>query len=447
MSSTSSLRIGPIRSRLARDTSVPLLRSAYSLMLNVVLNSALGFVFWIAAARLFPASTVGRDSALISAMLTLSTICQLNLSSGILRFLPIVKLDPARAVIGAYGLTGVATLLLGVLFVVVAPDVAHNYRFLRDDSLIAVTYVVAATLWGVFALQDAVLTALRRAPWVPIENSTFGALKIMALPSLLALGSGHAVFIAWVVPMAMLVLPVNYLIFAKVIPNWAGRGTELSPVERFGWGGLTRFLAQDYLAGIFTQAASTMLPVLIVALLGTSENAYFYIPFTIVSAFDLLFVNVAGSLTVEGAMAESRFPLLARVIVRRFRFVLIPGVALFIAGASLILLPFGPRYVQAGAPVLRLLACASIFRAIVTLFVVICRIEGRASRILAIQAAIFVMVIGLTVVLGKAHGIEGVALAWLIANSIAGCVAVPRVLRTLRRGRELAEPNIQAVGG
>ncbi len=447
MSSTSSLGVAPIRRRLARDASDPLLRSAYSLMLNVVLTSVFGFGFWIAAARMFSSSTVGRDSALISAMLTLSLICQLNLSSGILRFLPIVKLDPARAVVGAYALTGVLTALVGVLFVVIAPDVAHNYRFLREDSGVAVTYVAAVTLWGVFALQDAVLTALRRAPWVPIENATFGVLKIAALPLLLALGSGHAIFIAWVIPMAMLVIPVNYLIFVKVIPNWPGRGTESSPVERFGWRKLRRFFAQEYLAGLFMQAASTMLPVLIVALLGSSENAYFYIPFTIVSAFDLLFANVAASLTVEGALAESRFPVLALVVVRRFRFVLIAGIAVMLAGASLILLPFGPRYVQEGAPVLRILVCASAFRAIIVLFGVICRVEGRASRILAIQTSIFTMVVGLTIVLGGAYGIEGVALAWLIANGIAGCAATPRVLRILRSGKALDELDVQLVGG
>ncbi len=439
MSSVSSPGVAPLRSLFARHTSEPLLRSAYSLMLNVVMNSALGFVFWIVAARLFSSSTVGRDSALLASMLTLSTICQLNLSSAMLRFLPIVKLDLRRTVIAAYLLTAALTALVGTLFVIVAPDLAHNYRFLQDEPGVAVAYVVAATLWGVFALQDAVLTALRRAPWVPVENTTFGVLKIAALPLLLAFGSGHAVFIAWVVPMAMLLLPVNYLIFMKAIPGWPGRGSESSPVERFGRRGLSRFLAQDYAAGIFLQAASTLLPVLIVALVSSSANAYFYIPFTIVSAFDLLFVNVTSSLTVEGAMAEERFPVLAWNIVRRFRFVLIPGVAVLFAGAAVVLLPFGPRYVQSGTGVLRLLVSASVFRAVVALFVVKCRIEGRASRILAIQASTFALVIGLALVLGSAYGIEGVAAAWLIANGLAGCAVAAPVLRVLRTGKRLTE--------
>jgi len=432
MSSVPSIGIGSLRRQIAAGTSEPLWRSAYSLMLNVALTSALGFAFWIVAARMFPASTVGRDSALVSAMITLSTICQLNLGSAILRFLPVVKLDPGRAVIGSYLISSGLTAVMGLLFVLVAPELSSSYRFLSDEPWIGGLYVLAAASWGVFALQDAVLTAMRRAPWVPLENATFGAMKIAALPVLLALGGAHAVFVAWVIPMVILLIPVNYLIFRRVLPARLEATEELSPVERFGWHGLLRFLAQDYLASIFAQAASTILPVLIVAIVGTTANAYFYIPFTVVSAFDLVFLNVTSSLTVEGALAGSQVPSLVRAVVRRMRYPLIAGILALIAFAPIILLPFGSHYVQAGTPVLRLLACASAFRMAGALLVAICRIEGRASRILGLQAAVFVLVIGCTVLLGRSGGIEGVALAWLIANALTGTLAVPFLWRTLR---------------
>jgi len=439
--------VSAVSTWLTRIKGEPLMRSAYSLMLNVVLTSMLGFGFWIAAARLVTSSDVGRDSALIAVMIELSTFSQLNLGLGILRFLPIVKTNPRRVVLGSYAISGTVAAVLGVLFITFVPDVSHNYQFLQQESGIAVAFVATVTLWSVFVLQDAVLTAMRRAPWVPVENAMFGVLKIAALPLLILAGTSHSVFIAWAIPMALLVIPVNYLIFAKVIPSWPARGDEHSPVERFGWRRLRRFFAQEYLAGLFSQTASTALPILIVALLGTSENAYFYIPFTIVSAFDLLFVNVAGSLTVEGALDESRFPLLALTAVRRLWWVLIGGVATIVASASLLLLPFGPQYAQAGAPVLRLLACASIFRAVQALFGTICRIEGRASRSVALQAAILAMLLGLTLVLGKTYGIEGVALAWLITNGVAGCAVTPPVLRILHSGRAAAKPDVQLAGG
>ncbi len=435
MSSAPALAVSRVRARIERDVSDPLLRSAYSLALNIVLTSILGFGFWIAAARLVPASTVGRDSALISAMVTLSLIGQLNLHFSILRFLPIVRIDTARAVIGAYAATVAFTVVIGSLFVLIAPDLAHNYLFLRADVALGVSFVVAMALWGIFALQDSVLTALRRAPWIPLENTAFGVLKVTGMVVLFVLGLSHPVFLAWVIPMALLLVPVNYLIFAKVIPNRPERGSEASPVERFGWSGLRRFFVHEYFAGIFLQATSTIVPVLVVGLLGTTQNAYFYIPFTIIGAFDLVFLSIASSLTVEGAISESSLPRLTLLVVRRFGAALIVGVAVLIAGASLFLLPFGANYVHAGAPVLRLLACASAFRAIITLYVVRARIEGSTMRILAVQASTFTLVVAFSVVLGKARGIQGIAIAWLIANAVIGCLAVPRVLQTLRTAK------------
>lgn len=421
-----------LRAEMKRRAADPLLRSAYSLILSTIVTSVLGLGFWIAAARMFPPSEVGRDAALVSAMMVLSMVCGLNLGSGILRFLPISKLSPARVVLGSYAATVLVSALGGTAFVLLAPQVADSYQFFAHDTALAALYVVAVTAWGVFALQDTVLTALRRAPWVPLENAVFSALKIAALPVLLATGSLHAVFIAWVIPMVLLLVPVNYLIFARFIPARRLATSEPSPVERFGWRGLAGFFANDYLAMIFIEASSTLLPVIVVALLGTSQGAYFYMPFAIVTAFDLLFISVAASMTVEASMANDRLSDLARAVVRRFGGVLGGGVFVLIAGASLILLPFGSAYVHGGASVLRLLALASVFRALIGLFSAICLVEGRAGRVLAVQVAVFALVIGLTLLLGRSGGLEGVALAWLIANLLVACAVAPATLRVLR---------------
>jgi peptidoglycan/LPS O-acetylase OafA/YrhL/O-antigen/teichoic acid export membrane protein len=422
-----------VRAEVRRRLADPLLRSAYSLILNVVVTSVLGLGFWIVAARMFAPSTVGRDGALVSAMILVSTICAMNLGSGILRFLPISKLDPRRVVLGAYAATILVSAVGATGFVIVAPRVSDGFSFLAHDTTLAAVYVLAVTAWGVFALQDSVLTALRRAPWIPLENAVFGVLKIAALPILLVAGSLHAVFIAWVIPVVLLLLPVNYLIFSRAIPGRPDVSDEPSPIERFGRRGLARFLANDYLATIFIQASTTLLPVLVVALLGSSQGAYFYIPFTIISAFDLLFINVASSMTVEASIASDRLSELARSTVRRFGGVLAVGVLLLVLGAGLILLPFGPAYADGGASLLRLLACASVFRAVIGLYSAICRVQGRAGRVLGVQATVFALLIVLTPMLGRSHGLEGVGMAWLVANALVACAVAQMAIGLLRQ--------------
>jgi O-antigen/teichoic acid export membrane protein len=372
-------------------------------------------------------------------MVTIYTLCSLNLSAGMLRFLPVVRIDPKRAVLLAYAATAAVSGAGALLFVVAAPALSDEFDFLHRQHLLAALFVVAVAAWGIFTLQDAVLIALRKAPWVPAENALFGVLKIAALPLLLVGALSHAVFIAWVIPMVILVVPINYLIFWRVMPSRTIRPGELSPIERFGRRGLARFMAQDYLGTIFFQAASTAMPIVVVALLGSKKGAYFYMPFTIVSAFDLMFLNVAASLTVEGSVDESRLPALAWTVVKRFRGLILAGVAIFAGGASLLLLPFGGEYAQQGAPVLRLLALASVARAVVALYAAISRVEGHAGRILLMQVSTLVLILAASMGLSHAAGLTGIGVAWLLANGVVAGFAAPHVIRIVRRGREMAK--------
>jgi O-antigen/teichoic acid export membrane protein len=417
--------------RARAQLAEPLFRGAYSLMANTMVTSTLGVLFWLVAARLYPASVVGRDSALVATMVTLSSVCQLNLANAIVRFLPQAGRWAGRSVATAYGISAAAALGGATLFVAVAPVFSPGFAFLREDPLTTTLFIAAVVLWGVFALQDSVLTALRRATWVPLENAAFGALKLAALPLMVALG--HGVFIAWVIPMGLLLAPVNCLIFRRALRRWPDRHVAPGVVlGRAGRRRLLRFLLQDYSASVFTQATLTLLPVLVIGLMGSSANAHFYIPFTIVTAFDVLFQNVTTSLTVEGAIAERRANALARLAVRRSVVLLVPGVVVLVVAAPLLLWPFGGAYVQQGASVLRIAACASVFRATIALYAAACRVQRRGAAILAVEASLFALVVALTLLLSRSRSLDGVAAAWLCANGIVAAGVLKPLIGFLR---------------
>src|SRR5256885_2892880 len=67
---------------------VPMYREGYALVLSSGLSSLLGFVYWIVAARSYSPDVVGLNSAVISAMMFLAGMSQLNLASASIRFLP-----------------------------------------------------------------------------------------------------------------------------------------------------------------------------------------------------------------------------------------------------------------------------------------------------------------------------------------------------------------------
>ncbi len=407
----------------------PLLRSAYSLLVNTVLTSGLGMAFWIVAARLYTPGEVGRDSALVAGMMQMSSVAQLNMANALVRFLG-SRPDARRVLAAAYAASGAAALLLGIGFVALAPRLAEDFEFLTREPAIGAVFVLAVVLWGIFALQDAALTALRRAPWVPVENGLFGVLKLAALPVLLAVGSAHGVFLAWVIPMCALLIPVNWLIFRRVLTaHRVVRMPEIMDRRR-----LVSFLAQDYLATVLAQASLTLLPIVVVATLGSGANAYFYVPFTIAIAFDALFWSVSTSLVAEGARDTARIPELARLLVRRFALILLPGVGALLLLAPLVMLPFGPDYVRESTPLLRLLVCGSLFRAVVVLAAAIWRLEGRGTRIVALDASLLALLLCAAIPLANTMGLEGVALAWVGSSVLVGVAALPGVAAVVRGG-------------
>lgn len=422
-------------SRIGAHLREPLFRGAYSLMAGTALTALLGVVFWAIAARSAPAAEVGRDAALISSLITLSAICQLNLVDALVRFLPGVRrARRGRAILAAYGASAAAGLVGGVAFVLVAPAVSDQLGFVGEDHLLAAGFVASMVLWGVFVLQDSALTALRRATWVPVENGLFAVAKIALLPGLVAAGSTHAVFLAWMLP-ALLVVPViNSLLFARVLGPARRAAPEEATPRSIAGRDLVRFMAQDYGGFVLGQAAVTLVPLIVVAQLGDVASAHFYMPFMLIVAFDLLFYNVTTSMTVEGAHDEARTPLLAGTVVRRFLTILVPVALTIAAAAPLLLIPFGQRYADEGAGALRLLALASIARAIVCLYVAIARLQGRGRAILAAQGTVFAVVVALALALAGPLGLPGIGLAWLAGNALVAVVVAPGLVALLRNG-------------
>jgi O-antigen/teichoic acid export membrane protein len=426
-------RLGRVLIRWRAHTSEPLFSGAYNLMVTTLVTAVLGIGFWAGAARLYPASVVGRDAVLIAMMMTLSSACQLNLVDAFVRFLPVVAPRRRPATIAAgYAASAVAATVAGIAFVLVAPLASRPLRFLSRDPALAASFVAALVLWGIFVIQDGVLTSLRRTRWLPIENSAFSLAKIALVPALVAVGSGHGVFLAWVAPTAVIVAVVNWLLFTRVLrPALGAHDVAPAPIT-LARSRLARFLAQDYAGYLLTQAPYTVLPLVVISHLGSRANAYFAIPLSLVGALDVLFYSVTTSLTVEAAHDASRTAELARTIVRRFLAVQVPLAAMVALCAPLILLPFGSAYASHGATALRLLACASVFRTFGYLFNGLSRLHVRGTAIMLAQGGLASISVVLAFLLVHPLGLAGVALAWLIANFVVAVGAAPSLWRYLR---------------
>jgi O-antigen/teichoic acid export membrane protein len=397
-------------------------------MASTVVTSLLGIGFWAVAAHLFTVEIVGRDSALIASMTAISMVCQLNLTNSLVRFLPQVREHIGRRVLTAYALAGGMSLLFGGIFVLVAPHVSDGFDFLDDNVGLAVLFAVSVAAWSLFCLEDAVLTGLGVATWVPIENAVFGAAKLAALPLAYLVAEEHGVFAAWVVPLFLIIPAVNWFMATRALPRAAEKQREAQGVvDVFGWRKLYAFLAQDLVGTATMQIAVAVVPLLVLVQLGSVATAYFYIPFSLITAFDLLFTAIGLSLTAEAARAPQRAKELMHTVVHRFLVFQIPIVIVIIIAAPLLLAPFGSDYVENGTSVMRLLAAASCFRAIVVVYSAVARLKGRGLWVALPQIAVAILLVALVRLLSSPMGIEGVALAWLVAFLVVAVAVLPKL--------------------
>lgn len=434
---------------LRRELAVPLFRNAYALMLNTVVNSGLGLLYWILAAREFSAAEVGRGSALVSLMVLVSTVTQLNFGGALVRFLPRAGAGSRGLLCTAYGIAA-AFAVIGTTAVM-----AYCHLALRPGDALWVSlpfaawFVVSTTAWSLFNLQDAALIGLTSAIWVPLENGTYGLVKLVLLIVVAQTGQAEGVFTSWSLPVIALLIPVNLLIFRRILPRHAAAGAaEAQPP---GGATLRRYIAGDFAAQLFNQLSSTFLPVLVVSLLGAEQGAYFLPAQTIFAAMGMLSAAITSALVVAAAKEPEDAPRHARAVLRRICVIVLPAAVVVTLAAPLVLSLFGTEYRAHATTVLQLMMASLFPRVIVSLYVTKCRLANRTFLIAILQFVQAAILITATVLLAPMIGLVAVGWAALAAEVVPAVAVTAGVVRWLRPDARSAssarEPDARSVQG
>ena len=415
---------------LRRELSVPLYRNAYALMANTAGNSILGLLYWVLAARTFPDAAVGRGNALIALMMLVSTFTQLNWSGALIRFLPRAGRSAQRMLVTAY-------VMATALAAVAAAAVMAYCHFARapDDPLyvstgVAVWFVVSTMAWSVFNLQDAALTGLRSAVWVPLENGLYGLVKLVLLVVVARSSLSEGVFASWTVPVIALLVPVNLLLFRRIMPRHATAQPDAQQMPARGV--LARYMAGDYAAQAFTQLSSTFLAVLVVSLLGAAQGAYYLPAQTAFAAMGMLATAITSSLVVEAARDEAATHRLARAMLRRICVLVLPAGAFVALAAPWLLELFGSQYRAAATTVLQLMMLSLLPRVPVALYVTKCRLENRTGMLALLQGTQAALVVGGTALFAPTAGLVAVGWSVVAAEVVPALLVARPVARWLR---------------
>jgi O-antigen/teichoic acid export membrane protein len=305
-------------------------------------------------------------------------------------------------------------------------------QLFQTESLLGV-FLAAAVAMCLFNLQDSVLTALRETVWVPIENAFFAISKIILLIFFAAWLPEHGIFASYTIPAAIALVPTNWFIFRWLIPKHidatAEQATKLSPQR------LANYAALNYVGAMFFQVAATVLPIIVADQVGATINAYFYLPWIFTNGLQMLALNMATSFTVEASRDESKLSVYCRRVMVHNLKLLIPIATVIVLGAPFILNLFGQDYAANATDLLRLLTLSVVPYSITALYIGVARVRNQVKRIVVLQAARLVAVVGGTWVLLPVLGITGVGVVWLVTETVVGGLLLATELRPFIRAK------------
>jgi O-antigen/teichoic acid export membrane protein len=431
---------GPISALRARLGTDHMVRNSLYLIISSGLQAALGFAFWIVAARLFSAADVGRASSLISATVVIAYLALLGLNSTLVRYLPTA---PDRDALISAGLLLVAVggAAIGLIYVLATPVIAPRLDFIDHHVLLAVGFVVLAAAASVNLLTDSVFIASRRAGFCALTDGAVGGTSKVASAVALAGAGAYGVYAASTGGFAASALVSIALIV--IVLRWR-------PVLRNPFATLMpllRFSAANYVANILNLLPVLVVPLIALDRLGARDAAYYFVAFQIATLLYSAAYAVGQAFLAEGSHAGVD----RRQLLRRSRRILLamylPAVIVVVVAARWVLLVFGAKYSHFGTPALMLLAVAAIPIAACNWSWTVLRLSGRLTAIVVSSAIYTVAICGLAYFLASG-GLTTMVAAWPIGALAAALVATSTVV--FSRGKaasHAASPRRAQLGG
>lgn len=424
-------RLAVLRRRLLRDLRNPLFLNGYALMANTGLTAVLGMGYWLLAARMYSPEDFGRSQALITAMRLFAGLIALGLTGALARFVPIAGRRTGALIGRGYLVATLTAVAAAVGFLLTLPVWGENYATLAGVGP-GVFFVASVAIWCVFTLQDVVLAGLRKAVWVPVNSLCFGLIKMGLLVALAGALPDDGIYVSWIIPTALALIPVNLFIFGVLVPRHARRaapeGTRPPQLREVG-----RFLAGDYPGAFSILAIVYFLPVYVASQISGEMFGYFAMAQTLGAMIELLAINMATSLTVEGSSDRSRLAANCKQAMRRSYLIIAPVSLVTFAAAPLILSVFGPGFAEHGTLLLRLMALAVLPRVLIEIYLSGTRAEGRPRTLAVVQIGLAVLVLTSSVLLLPVAGGAAVGYGLLFSEILVALLILPGLRRILSR--------------
>ncbi|CCQ13485.1 Hypothetical membrane protein [Rhodococcus sp. AW25M09] len=412
--------------------------NSFAMMFSTIATGGLGLAFWAVAGRLFPVEEVGSASAVIASAVMIATLSNLSLGSMYERFLPTAGVRARSYVFRGYASVLSLALILGCVFLVVAP---LDELFTTTTEI--ATFPIFVGVLAVFALQDQTSSGLGFARWAAAKNVFHAVVKLAVLAVTYETGRSFTIIAAWAVPAAIAAVVLFRAFGKKLNSDPRYRLAPSLPPRKELWS----YFGSAYGITALGTLAPLMIPIIVVSTLGAEQNAYFSLTWSIVSAMYVLIGVLVGPFVAEAAAHPEQFAKLAKRFIGLLCIVATAGSVFLAVVAPFGLGIVGPAYRENGTIIVHLAAVTIPLAVVGALYDGLARVRRRMRLAVLVQIAATIIIVTGSLTLSPTLGIAGIGWSYLAAEAFGALVLlVPliRWIRDLSRGGD-TQPSAQSV--
>lgn len=394
-----------------------LFKNSIYLMVTNFITSIIGFIFWIIAARYYSSTDIGMTSALFSSMTLISMVSSIGLSRALIFYLPRDK--NADKIIGScITINILSSIIFSIVFLlginIWSPELNKILNNLENISI----FIFITLSLSVSSLIGSAFSAGRRSSFQMIKESIYHSVKIFPLflfinfgfiGILLSLGVG--LFISIMVGCILIYKVWNF--FPKL---------KLDPIIK----NMARFSAGNYVADILYNLPRLVFPIIILNILPAKFAGYFYIAIMMASLVYGISLSISVSLLVESSDKNKFWNNVNNAIIFNL-IILIPSILLFMIFGKFVLNIIKPDYGTNATTTLIILAITGLPLSLVNIFNTVRNSQNRVSSLIKMNFIIAFITIILSIPLIKIMNIEGIAISYLIANTVGAIIIINKI--------------------
>lgn len=386
--------------------------NALYLMLSTFVIAASGFVFWVLITRSYDPAAVGVATTLLSVSGLLSLLGLAGFDTTFVRFLPGSN-RKGDYINSGFTIVTFASGALAVCIGAILPFVSPDFTVLSGDWAF-VAFVFFTVVSSLNVLMSAIFLAYKRALYILIIAALLAASKII-VPLVTTQGNAMTIFIiAGIAQVVALVVGALWL-----RRKFAYKFSVLFDLKVIRT--VRKFSFSAYAASILNLLPPTILPLLIVYLMGSANAAYYYMAFTVASALYTIAYASMQSVFAEGSHNQAAMRTHVTKAIKLIIILLVPVSLVVAALGGTLLELFGHKYASQAAGLLQMLALGALPVATYSAMGAIFKVTKNLRGIVCMNIVYAATILGCAYYLMPSLGLMAVGWAWIIGNMAACC--------------------------